>query len=77
MNSPEANNSIFPLSRLHHGRAIQVVESDEDGEGARWRQWKLKERDDNAQFRRRLKVVLLDVISVVALGGGLLLAFRN
>jgi hypothetical protein len=38
---------------------------------ARWRQWKMQGRDDDARFQRRLKAVIINVAAVAAIGGAL------
>jgi hypothetical protein len=48
-----------------------VANADEISEDARWRRWKMKGRDDDARFQRRLKAVIINVAAVVAIGGAL------
>jgi hypothetical protein len=43
---------------------------------ARWNQWKAKGRVDNARFRRRLKMVVVDLAAVIAFGGAVWFALQ-
>ena len=45
-------------------------------EGARWNQWKAKGRADDAKFRRRLRMVIIDVGAVVAFSGAVWFALQ-
>ena len=45
--------------------------TDSESDDRRWRQWKRQGRDDDARFRRRLRMVLANVAGVAALGGAL------
>lgn len=43
---------------------------------ARWNQWKAKGRAENARFRRRLKMVVVDLAAVIAFGGAVWFALQ-
>jgi hypothetical protein len=53
--------------------AADVVDTDYSDD-ARWRQWKSKGRDDDARFRRRLRMMIVDIAAVVAVAGAVWLA---
>jgi len=48
-----------------------IAYADGVSEDARWRQWKMKGRTDDARFQRRLKAVIINVAAVAAIGGAL------
>ena len=48
-----------------------IASVDGGSEDARWRQWKMKGRDDDARFQRRLRAVIINVAAIVAIGGAL------
>ncbi len=45
-------------------------------ESERWHSWKAKGHADNLSFRRRLRMVVLDVVATVAFGGAIWFAFQ-
>ena len=55
--------------------AVVEFAGNEDPAEARWRQWKMKGRTDDARFRQRLKTVIIDLAAVAAIGGGLWFAY--
>ncbi len=57
------------------GNDVAEVAADVAAEDARWRQWKLKGRNDDARFRRRLKTVVGTVTAVLAVAGTLWFAY--
>ena len=63
----------------HRSGAVTVVKDVIDvameSEDSRWRQWKANGRADDLRFRRRLRMVLIDVAAVIAIGGALWFAF--
>lgn len=44
-------------------------------EGERWDSWRAKGRADDSRFRRRLRMVVIDVAAIVAFGGAIWFAF--
>ena len=55
--------------------AVLEIAGNEDPAEARWRQWKMKGRADDARFRHRFNTVILDLAAVVAVGGALWFAY--
>ena len=55
--------------------AVLEIAGSEDSDEARWRQWKMKGRNDDARFRQRLKTVIVDLAAVVAVGSALWFAY--
>jgi hypothetical protein len=53
-----------------------VVVADAAAQELRWQQWKTKGRNDDAQFRRRLRTILVDAVAVAFLGGAVWFAFQ-
>ena len=45
-------------------------------ESERWDSWRAKGRADDVRYRRRLRMVLIDVAAAVAIGGAIWLAFQ-
>lgn len=48
---------------------VPTTRVDEASEGERWRQWKMKGRDEDEQFRRRLRTVVVGAAALVAVAG--------
>jgi hypothetical protein len=62
----------------HDAVAIMIDEqaiAGQESEEARWRQWKVKGRADEARFRRKLTTVVVAVTGVAAVGGALWFSF--
>lgn len=48
---------------------VPTTRAEEASEGERWRQWKRKGRDEDAQFNKRLRTVLVAAAALVAVAG--------
>lgn len=70
MNNPLAASAV---GMQHAG--VEPSLADHASEDARWRQWKVKGRADDARFGRRVRTIVVDAAAVVALGGALWFAF--
>lgn len=77
MSIPFATNPLTVPAAAHAESTgvFEPIRTADLSEDARWRQWKTKARHDEARFRRRLKVVVVDSAAVLAIAGACWFAF--
>lgn len=65
----------------HHGGAVANMSDASSlavsvpSESERWDSWRAKGRADDSRFRRRLRMLAVDVAAIVAFGGAIWFAF--